>query len=103
MAAETGSGKTGAFCLPVLQITWETLKSLQDKKGSGKSGGSGGGSDQGWKMSVQDRGPQIAISPDGLKVQSRHFKEWHGCRATFGVANRYEYIFFVNWIFFGVN
>ena len=25
MAAETGSGKTGAFCLPVLQIVWETL------------------------------------------------------------------------------
>ena len=26
LAAETGSGKTGAFCLPVLQITWESLK-----------------------------------------------------------------------------
>lgn len=25
MAAETGSGKTGAFCLPVLQIVWESL------------------------------------------------------------------------------
>ena len=32
MAAETGSGKTGAFCLPVLQITWESLKDLQEKK-----------------------------------------------------------------------
>ncbi|VDO52494.1 unnamed protein product [Onchocerca flexuosa] len=26
MAAETGSGKTGAFCLPVLQIVWESLR-----------------------------------------------------------------------------
>ena len=23
------SGKTGAFCLPILQITWETLKDFQ--------------------------------------------------------------------------
>ena len=40
MAAETGSGKTGAFCLPVLQITWEALKDLQE--GKGLKGGSGG-------------------------------------------------------------
>ncbi|XP_076330992.1 ATP-dependent RNA helicase Ddx1-like [Tachypleus tridentatus] len=33
MAAETGSGKTGAFCLPILQIVWETLKDLQTGKG----------------------------------------------------------------------
>lgn len=32
MAAETGSGKTGAFCLPVLQIVYETLKLLQSNK-----------------------------------------------------------------------
>ena len=38
MAAETGSGKTGAFCLPVLQITWESLKELQEGK-KGKGGG----------------------------------------------------------------
>jgi len=37
MAAETGSGKTGAFCLPILQITWETLKDLESGKGGGAS------------------------------------------------------------------
>ena len=34
MAAETGSGKTGAFCLPVLQIVHETLKDAQETKSS---------------------------------------------------------------------
>lgn len=34
MAAETGSGKTGAFCLPILQIVWETLKDFESGKGS---------------------------------------------------------------------
>ena len=45
MAAETGSGKTGAFCLPVLQITWESLKDLQQgkKKGGGASSSSSSG------------------------------------------------------------
>lgn len=37
MAAETGSGKTGAFCLPILQIVWETIKDLEQAKGE-KSG-----------------------------------------------------------------
>ncbi len=97
MAAETGSGKTGAFCLPVLQITWESLKDLQSKKGGGQKGQSSASSStasgSGWKMSVHDRGQAIAISPDGLKTQSRHQKEWHGCRASYGVSGRGRYYY----------
>lgn len=32
MAAETGSGKTGAFCIPILQSVWETLKDFESGK-----------------------------------------------------------------------
>ena len=49
--------------------------------------------DSGWRMSVLDRGPAIAISPDGLQAQSRHQKEWHGCRANNGVSNRGMYYY----------
>uniref|UniRef100_A0A914CZZ8 ATP-dependent RNA helicase n=1 Tax=Acrobeloides nanus TaxID=290746 RepID=A0A914CZZ8_9BILA len=37
MAAETGSGKTGAFCLPVLQIVYETMRDQQAGKYKKKS------------------------------------------------------------------
>ena len=94
MAAETGSGKTGAFCLPVLQITWEALKDLHENK-KGKSGGasSSSSSDQGWRMSIQDRDKDLAITPDGLRAQSRHQKAWNGCRASFGVSGKGQYYY----------
>ena len=91
MAAETGSGKTGAFCLPVLQIVWESLKDLGESKGKRK--GDSSGPESGWKMSFHDRGAQLAVTPDGLKCQSRHFKEWHGCRANLGVAGKGRYYY----------
>ncbi len=38
MGAETGSGKTGAFCLPIIQIVYETLKEIQEQKLAKKKG-----------------------------------------------------------------
>lgn len=34
VSAETGSGKTGAFALPVLQLVHETLTARQSKAGA---------------------------------------------------------------------
>ena len=92
MAAETGSGKTGAFCLPVLQIVWESLKDLNEGRGK-KARLEISGNQTGWKMSFHDRDPQLAVDPEGIKCQSRHMKEWHGCRSNLGVAGRGRYYY----------
>lgn len=92
MAAETGSGKTGAFCIPIIQIVWETLKDLQAGKGKNTAGKAATVSDK-WNFSFFDRGSAMAVSPEGLMCQSREQKEWHGCRSTKGVAGSGKYYY----------
>lgn len=82
MAAETGSGKTGAFCLPIIQIVCETLKEIQSGKGQGKVKAQAVSPT--WILSVWDRDSAMAITPEGLRCQSREQREWHGCRANKG-------------------
>ncbi|KAL0111536.1 hypothetical protein PUN28_013027 [Cardiocondyla obscurior] len=90
MAAETGSGKTGAFCLPILQIVWETLKDLESGKGAGTAVVQ---QSTHWGLSLFDRGRAMAVTLDGLRCQSREQKEWHGCRANKGVSGSGKYFF----------
>jgi ATP-dependent RNA helicase DDX1 len=52
-----------------------------------------GSADEGGSRSCNDRGAAIAITPDGLKTQSRHQKEWHGCRTTKGVSGHGRYYY----------
>lgn len=83
-AAETGSGKTGAFCLPLLQIVHETLRDL--------AAGKGADDPKGCAMSTTDRDAGFAISPTGDQCQARDPDAWHGGRATVGVVRgRYYY------------
>lgn len=35
----------------------------------------------------------MAVTPDGLRCQSREQKEWHGCRANKGIAGSGKYFF----------
>lgn len=95
MAAETGSGKTGAFCIPILQIVSETLRDIRGGKGQKVQSHSV----TPWKMSFFDRGNSLAVTPDGLRCQSREQREWHGCRATTGVKG----ISLIFYIFFEIN
>ncbi|KAE8749808.1 hypothetical protein FOCC_FOCC003546 [Frankliniella occidentalis] len=93
MAAETGSGKTGAFCLPIIQITWEALKDIE----SGKCGKGGGGAAASalstpWTLSFWDRDSSMAVTPDGLRCQSRA-PNWQGCRAIKAVQGSGKYYF----------
>jgi ATP-dependent RNA helicase DDX1 len=90
MAAETGSGKTGAFCLPILQIVHETLRDIRE--GKNKNRGSSASGVTPWRMSFFDRGNAMAITPDGLRCQSREQREWHGCRSTTGVRGKFRII-----------
>lgn len=83
MAAETGSGKTGAFCLPILQIVHETLRDISEGKITKNKLSTS--TSPPWTISFYDRMNALAVSPDGKLCQSREFKEWHGCRATTGV------------------
>ncbi|XP_016391527.1 ATP-dependent RNA helicase DDX1-like [Sinocyclocheilus rhinocerous] len=92
MAAETGSGKTGAFSIPVIQIVYETLKDQQEGKKGRSAVKTGGAVFNKWQMNPYDRSPAFAIGADGLCCQSREFKEWHGCRSTKAVTKgKYYY------------
>ncbi|XP_053565637.1 ATP-dependent RNA helicase DDX1 [Bombina bombina] len=92
MAAETGSGKTGAFSIPVIQIVYETLKDHMEGKKGKATVKTGSTVLNKWQMNPYDRGTAFAIGSDGLCCQSREIKEWHGCRSTRGVSKgKYYY------------
>ncbi len=105
-AAETGSGKTAAFALPMLQLVHEALRRGQGSAhvpssptsssaaGSASSASSSSISDDHVDnnehlpapvvLNSSDREPMLSISPDGLSCQSRAENAWQGVRATVG-------------------
>ncbi|XP_006814445.2 ATP-dependent RNA helicase DDX1-like, partial [Saccoglossus kowalevskii] len=87
MAAETGSGKTGAFCMPVIQVVHETLQDISEGKGS-KAKITFKADSTKIRMNVYDRGNAMAIDKEGLLCQSRETHSWHGTRSTKGVKGK---------------
>ena len=82
MAAETGSGKTGAFCLPVIQIVQEGKRNAFGHKRANKPSSGG----QKCLLNMNDRSDIVAISPEGTAMQTRDFRMWGGSRSTYGVV-----------------
>ena len=90
VAAETGSGKTAAFSLPLLQIVQEDLRgrSSGTARSTGKQGGGGGkGKSKGegnCRISRIHKDGQMVVSADGLSCQCEESK-WAGARGEVGV------------------
>jgi ATP-dependent RNA helicase DDX1 len=98
MAAETGSGKTGAFCLPVIQIVHETLMDIKEGKSSKRQTSNAikvslPKKAKVWEMNPFDRGDSMAIDPEGYTCQARDANGWHGTRSTKGVSGSGKYYF----------
>lgn len=91
MAAETGSGKTGAFCLPILQTVWET--ECERRSPGSKSAGADPVADGQWRMSASDRDRLLAVSADGARCQCRELSSWHGARGSLGVRGSGRWYF----------
>lgn len=92
IAAETGSGKTGAFAIPIIQQIYETLR--------GEAVMAGADDDEATQTAPRpssvrwdqfDRELTFAIDPGGYRVQARNDKAWEGCRANLGLIKGKHY------------
>jgi len=83
-AAETGTGKTGAFGIPILQMMHEHL-TLDSSAGAGPAS-SGGDAGPEWRMSTEDRGARLNVDATGLTCAAIGAVSWEGGRATCGVT-----------------
>ena len=81
IAAPTGSGKTGAFSLPLVQTTHETLRG----KASSELKGEEVKAENAFVLNVHDRDSFVALGEDRLLCQTREAMKWGGIRATRGV------------------
>lgn len=84
MASETGTGKTGAFCIPIVQVVYEQLIHSKRESSIEKSKEKPKEDDSRWVLSVIDRAPDLVLSQDLLMAQSKS-GNWQGCRAIKGI------------------
>ncbi|CAM9108639.1 unnamed protein product [Choristocarpus tenellus] len=88
-AAESGSGKTAAFALPVLQLIHEEIRGSL-RTGDTKSTTAASPTVFEWRINMDDKDAVVATSPNGLACQSRAPK-WAGARAQCGVSGGVYY------------
>lgn len=83
VAAETGSGKTGAFCLPIVQIVHEARRTTEAPQPATLSSSDA----TTITLSTIDRGRTVAVDEEHSICQCRHPIIWDGVRATRCVAS----------------
>eukprot|EP00026_Physarum_polycephalum_P004090 Phypoly_transcript_04107.p1 GENE.Phypoly_transcript_04107~~Phypoly_transcript_04107.p1 ORF type:complete len:722 (+),score=91.51 Phypoly_transcript_04107:71-2236(+) len=83
-AAETGSGKTGAFSIPMIQVTHESLREGTVTRGQAPVGV--------MTMSTEDRDPDFAVAQGDVTTCQSRVPNWQGGRANWGVTKgKYYY------------
>jgi ATP-dependent RNA helicase DDX1 len=107
-AAETGSGKTGAFALPILQVCHEALqqRAVAAAAAATTAAAAGGAAAAAaadartaraarlrgpLRVSTEDREAQLAVDGSGLVCQSRAERQWQGARTERGVRSGAHY------------
>lgn len=78
VAAETGSGKTGAFGLPCLQIVHEVLQGKCQMRKANTS-------NLKCELNINDKDMFVLVTEDGMECKSDNDKRWNGIRATIEV------------------
>jgi len=89
VAAETGSGKTGAFGLPAVQLAYE-IRQRQLRGDTGPASAAAAAPAPVGKpaLSAEDRSPWVSVAPSGLVAQSRNPHAWGGVRGSVGESFR---------------
>mmetsp|Transcript_18855 Transcript_18855/g.22880 ORF Transcript_18855/g.22880 Transcript_18855/m.22880 type:complete len:774 (+) Transcript_18855:1-2322(+) len=73
-ASPTGSGKTAAFALPIIQLVYESLTTVSEKLKD---------EEESFGLSMWDRDPNLAVNEN--QCQSRDVKKWFGVRGNYGI------------------
>lgn len=81
MASETGTGKTGAFCIPIIQVVYEHLIKAKEESGSARKISA---HSEKMTFSILDRDHDLVLGSDLLTTQSKSGR-WQGCRANKGI------------------
>lgn len=96
-AAETGSGKTAAFSLPIIQCVHETLRRKADITVFNESSSLASSAVSAItlttpRINLDDKDILLIVSSHGLECSSNADKSWVGGRCTHGVKNgKYAY------------
>ncbi|PFH31733.1 putative ATP-dependent RNA helicase DDX1 [Besnoitia besnoiti] len=88
-AAETGSGKTGAFGLPALQVVHEALRATAQAKAASKNSSKNA---QGCVLDEAARDLQVCLGEGATRCSCADSRGWRGVRGTAAVlSGKYMY------------